>query len=203
MTRRALAIAFALLAATAVGCNSDDKKPFQTTNQSPAIEPPPGFKPPEPKAEAKPPAAGAKVELKVAESAEIDAAVKANAGKIVVIDVWATWCGPCKAEFHHLVDLHARRGKDGVACMSVAWDQPEDEEKALRFLTEKGATFPNFLLARDEKDTKKWLDRYDIGAIPVVLVFGRDGKLAKNFFGDADTKFSYVDVNKLVETLLK
>ena len=74
-----------------------------------------------------------------------------------------------------------------------------------QFLQQRGATFPNFLLNKDDKDgTQKWLDAYDIGPIPVVLVFGRDGKLAKKFDReDPDHPFTYADVNKLVEELNK
>jgi thiol-disulfide isomerase/thioredoxin len=136
---------------------------------------------------------------------DIDGAIKMQRGKIVVVDIWATWCVPCKKEFPHLVELHQKRAKDGVVCMSVAWDSADDRDKALEFLQQRGATFPNFLLNKDDKDgTQKWLDAYDIGPIPVVLVFGRDGKLAKKFDReDPDHPFTYADVNKLVEELLK
>ncbi len=143
------------------------------------------------------------VRLKVATPDEVDAVIGDYKGKIVVVDIWATWCIPCKKEFPHLVELHKKHAGDGVACMSIAMDIEKQHENALKFLKEKGAEFANFRMDRDEEATDKWQERYKMQAIPVVLVFGRDGKLAKKFEGDSEHKFSYDDVNKLVDELLK
>src|SRR5262245_4829769 len=81
---------------------------------------------------------------------QLKEAVAAHKGKIVVIDMWGTFCAPCKAEFHNLVEIHQKHAKAGVVCMSVAID-PSPRKSALRFLQSKKATFQNFLL--DEEET--------------------------------------------------
>jgi thiol-disulfide isomerase/thioredoxin len=146
------------------------------------------------------PAAETKVELQVAGSKAVLAQIAAQRGKIVVVDSWATWCRPCKEEFPKLVQIYRDHAKDGVVCMSVSLDQVDQERDALAFLTAKGATFPNFLI--NEEGT--WQDQWNIKAIPMVLVFGRDGKLARKFdLDDPDNQFEYADVEKLVQDLIR
>jgi thiol-disulfide isomerase/thioredoxin len=143
----------------------------------------------------------AKVSLKAVPFADVEAAVKALQGKVVVIDFWATWCLPCKKEFPGLVELHRKYAADGVACMSVSIDDAEDQAAALKFLKSKDATFANFLVVEEDS---KWKKKWAIGGVPVVFVYGRDGKLAKRFENtDPDKPFTYdVDVSKFVKDLL-
>jgi thiol-disulfide isomerase/thioredoxin len=131
-----------------------------------------------------------------------DAALATHRGKIVVVDTWATWCTPCKEEFHRLVDLHRKHAQDGVVCMSVSVDAPDDRGDVLRFLEEQKAEFANFLI--QDKDENAWWDKWNIKGISIVLVFGRDGKLVRKFDNDdPDNQFTYADVEKLVAELLK
>jgi thiol-disulfide isomerase/thioredoxin len=146
---------------------------------------------------------GDDVKLEVATPKEVDATIADQKGKIVVVDIWATWCIPCKKEFPHLVVLHKEHAKDGVACMSIAMDTEKQHDNALKFLKEKGAAFANFRMERDDDATSAWQEKHKMQALPVVLVFGRDGNLAKKFEGDTEHNFSYDDVNKLVAELLK
>lgn len=209
MSRRFAAISTLFALVVVIGCNnsSTPSKPFQTTSGSPKIELPPSIGTgTETKKDDSAPAKAdtSKVDLKVATGDEIEAAIKQHQGKIVVVDIWATWCVPCKKEFPNLVKLHQARAADGVQAISVAWDTADDRGKALGFLTEQKATFPNFLLDRDEDDTKKWMDSKNVKSIPVVLVYDRDGKLAKKFdLDNPDDQFTYEQVNKLVDQLLK
>ncbi len=130
-----------------------------------------------------------------------DEALAAYRGKIVVVDTWATWCNPCREEFPHLVALHHRHATDGVVCMSVSVDEAEQYGEAVDFLKQQGATFPNYLI--QDKDDNAWWDKWNIKGIPIVLVFDRDGKLAKKFDrDDPDNQFTYADVEKLVTDLL-
>src|SRR5262245_44243217 len=90
------------------------------------------------------------VKLVVAEkTADLDAGVAKHKGKVVLVDFWATWCGPCVKKFPHLVELHKKYAEKGLVCVSVSMDEYGDDgdsrEKVQKFLKEKGATFPNFL----------------------------------------------------------
>ncbi|GIW82717.1 MAG: hypothetical protein KatS3mg105_4524 [Gemmatales bacterium] len=131
---------------------------------------------------------------------ELLASIKRQKGKVVLVDVWASWCLPCKQGFPHLVELHKRYAKHGVVCMSVSLDDARQHDDALSFLKEKGATFVNYRLTEGEVG---W-DKLDIKSIPVVLVYGRDGNLVRRFTNDdPENQFTYADVEDLVKQLLK
>jgi thiol-disulfide isomerase/thioredoxin len=137
------------------------------------------------------------VKLEVIKGEELPKRLEKMRGKVVVLDVWAEFCHPCKKEFPHLVELHEKYASKGVACVSVSVDPAEDKEKTLEFLKKHKATFTNFLF--DERQ-KVWQEHFHILGPPSVFVYAPDGKLAKQF--DPDVSFSYADVEKLVQQLL-
>jgi thiol-disulfide isomerase/thioredoxin len=141
----------------------------------------------------------AEVELKAIKLAELTEAINAHKGKIVVVDVWATFCPPCKAEFPHLVELHHKYAKD-VVCMSVTVDEEKDKDAALKFLKKQEATFLNYQV--DYGDLQNdWV----FSGVPVVRVYSPSGKVAEQFTNsDPDKKaFTYAEVEQAVQKLLK
>lgn len=143
----------------------------------------------------------ADVNLLLVNSNELEQAIKANKDKVVVVDFWASFCAPCKKEFPHLVELHQKLGKEGVACISVSIDEDSDRDAALAFLRKQGATFANYLLTDDPEVAS---ERWKIKSIPAVFVYDREGKMVKKFDTDnPNTEFSYAVVTSLVEELLK
>lgn len=141
----------------------------------------------------------AEVDLKVVTYDELVAAVKAQKGKVVVIDAWATFCPPCMREFPNLVQMHKDFAKDGLVCMSVTIDELEQKDAALRFLRSKNATFANYLL---NEDAAVWQTKWQLKGVPAVFVFGKDGQRAAKFDNDDDHQFTYEDVRNLVVKLL-
>ncbi|HWG48030.1 MAG TPA: TlpA disulfide reductase family protein [Gemmataceae bacterium] len=151
-------------------------------------------------ADAGAPAGENSIELKAVKYADLGNAVRAQRGKVVVIDVWANFCIPCKREFHNLVELHRQYADKGLVCMSVSLDQPERKDAALKFLKKANAAFSNFWL--DEKATV-WQERWKITGPPAVFVFDRQGKRAGKFDSENEDKpWSYEDVKTLIQKLL-
>jgi thiol-disulfide isomerase/thioredoxin len=140
------------------------------------------------------------IELKSVKYADLVQAIRAQRGKVIVVDLWGDFCIPCKREFHNLVELNQQYGDKGLVCMSVALDPPEGKEGALKFLTKSKATFANYWL--DEK-AAFWQERWGIKGPPAVFVFDRQGRRAAKFDSeDPEKPLSYEDVKKLVPKLL-
>lgn len=117
---------------------------------------------------------------------ETQALIAAEKGKIVVVDIWATYCGPCLVEFPHLVKLHNEHG-DKVTCISVSLDYQgfEDEpvesytESVLAVLKSKSATFQN-VLCSTESDVV-YGEKIKRPGIPIVYVYDQKGQLVGEF----------------------
>lgn len=119
------------------------------------------------------------VELVRGDYAAIDRAVAEKKGSVVLVDFWATTCGPCREKFPHLVSLHKRYAEEGLVCISVCYDpDPEDREAALRMLQGWRATFRNFHFPdRTAEDRHRMRERFGIaGFLPHAALFARSGE---------------------------
>lgn len=100
-------------------------------------------------------------------------------GKIVVLNVWATWCEPCVAEFPDLVKLHKTYKDKGVAVIAASVDEPSDKAEVEDFIRRNGAEFPVYI--RKAGSVEKFIDpiaKNWSGAVPMTLIYGKDGKLS-------------------------
>jgi len=123
--------------------------------------------------------------------------------KYTIVDAWSTTCGPCKENFPHLVEMHRKFAKRGLAVISLSLDDPSDKAavtEAERFLKDKKAAFTNVLL---DENFGEGFERLNINAIPAVFVYGPDGKEVKRFtMDDPNNQFTYDEVEKAVSALL-
>ena len=144
------------------------------------------------------------VTLKPMKYPEIQGLVASKKGKIVVMDVWSTYCEPCMKEFPGLVALQTKYGPEKVACISVCANysgigkptDPENVDEPLKFLKDQKATFDNVLAA--DPDTKLYED-LKIASVPAIFVYDRDGKVLKIFENEA----KYSEIEAFVAPLVK
>lgn len=130
-------------------------------------------------------------------------AVKPEA-KLTMVDAWATWCGPCKENFPHLVEMHERFATDGLNVVSLSFDDPSDGaalKDARAFLKSQGAEFTHILL---DEEFGVGFERFDINTIPAVFLYDPSGREIGRFtIDDPASQFTYDGVEEVVAALLK
>ena len=132
-------------------------------------------------------------------ASEVEKAIAAHKGKVVVVDVWGEFCAPCKKKFPHLVQLHKDFAKDGLVCISLSVDLEENVDGALQFLKKQGATFPNYILWDNDDNKDKLEPTFAHIAPPIIHVFDRNGKKIQTWEG----KIEEDKIDKLIAELLK
>ncbi len=94
-------------------------------------------------------------------------------GKVVLIDFWATWCPPCRAEVPNVVATYKKFHDKGFEIVGISLDQ--SKEKLLAFTKENGMVWPQYF------DGKGWENeissKYGIDGIPAMWLVGKDGKV--------------------------
>lgn len=93
-------------------------------------------------------------------------------GNYVLMDMWASWCGPCKQETPNLALLHRQFKDKGLTVLGLfVWDRPKNLKKAME---EEGITWPQII------DTQKnATDLYGVRGIPHIILFAPDGTILK------------------------
>lgn len=93
-------------------------------------------------------------------------------GKYVLVDFWASWCGPCKAEIPNLIEAYNKYKGDKFTVLGVAtWDKPKDTLKSIEQL---GIPYPQIMNAQEAGS-----NAYGILGIPQIILFGPDGTILK------------------------
>jgi thiol-disulfide isomerase/thioredoxin len=118
------------------------------------------------------------------EVGEILAAARAPGAQATMINVWASWCVPCREEFPDLVRLErAYRGR-GLRVLLVSTDF--DSVDARKFLTRQGVDFPSYFKTGDDMSFINGLNPKWSGALPATFLYDSTGRLVSFWEGRAD-----------------
>lgn len=95
-------------------------------------------------------------------------------GRVILLNFWATWCGPCQVEVPHLIDYQARYKAHGLQVVSVGLDEPR---KLKNFVRTTGINYPVLVTSPGKGASlmREWGNRP--GVLPYTVVIGRDGHL--------------------------
>jgi cytochrome c biogenesis protein CcmG, thiol:disulfide interchange protein DsbE len=109
-----------------------------------------------------------------------DVALSSYKGKVILLNFWATWCGPCKAEIPGFVELQDQYGKDGL--MVVGYSVDDEAPKARAFANEYKMNYP-VLLGLGREDVQEAYG--PIWGIPASFIISRDGRVCQKHLGIA------------------
>lgn len=101
-------------------------------------------------------------------------------GKVVILDFWATWCPPCRAEIPGFVELQRRYEKDGLVVVGISLDRGDPAE-VRSFLGKNGVNYPVAL------GTEEVVRAFgDIESIPTTFILDREGRIVTRHEGYAE-----------------
>lgn len=99
-------------------------------------------------------------------------------GKVVLLNVWATWCPPCREEIPALQDLHERYSAQGLEVLGVTIDAPGEETAVKEFVADYGMTYPVW---HDPSDRVS--STFRLTGVPSTFLIARDGTLLWKHLG--------------------
>jgi thiol-disulfide isomerase/thioredoxin len=101
-------------------------------------------------------------------------------GKVVILDFWATWCGPCRVEIPHFVELQKQYGDKGLTVIGVSLDE-QGPEVVKKFIKRLGVNYPIVI------GNQKAVEAYGgIDALPTTFVIDRQGRIVSEHIGYDD-----------------
>jgi cytochrome c biogenesis protein CcmG, thiol:disulfide interchange protein DsbE len=116
-------------------------------------------------------------------------------GQVVMVNVWATWCLPCRVEMPSIEALHKDYGPKGLRILAVSIDDPGTDSAIRAFARQYGLTFE---ILHDPK--AEITDKYDVSGYPETFIVGRDGVIRKKLMQATD--WNSADARALIDRLL-
>jgi thiol-disulfide isomerase/thioredoxin len=103
-------------------------------------------------------------------------------GKVVFLNLWATWCGPCRSEMPSIEALYKSiPDKENVVFVMLSMDRPEHQGKVVKYMEDKSYTFPAYTLNSNLSSQLR-----EVQSIPTTFIISKDGLIASKKIGAAN-----------------
>jgi thiol-disulfide isomerase/thioredoxin len=149
--------------------------------------------------------AGSDVQLSVVDRAGLDALIEKQRGRVVLVDFWATWCGPCVEQLPHTIELARQLSERGLTVVTVSLDDPSESMRVSAFLRSQGAAVATNLVSQFGASPQS-IEAFDIsgGAVPHYKLYDRSGQLRHSYGVDpsAAQQYTQQEINAAIEQLL-
>lgn len=119
-------------------------------------------------------------------AAQLLEAVRAPGARAVLVNVYATWCGPCREEFPDLVKLERDYRVKGLRVLFVSVDDEENMPAVKQFLATQGVTYPSYRKAQPDMEFINGLDAEWNGTLPATWLYDGAGRRRDFWMGAAD-----------------
>jgi thiol-disulfide isomerase/thioredoxin len=139
-------------------------------------------------------------ELRPVTASELRQAIVAPGASAVVVNVWATWCLPCRKEFPDLLRAAAAYRERGVRLVLVSADFEENAASAREFLARHGVDFPSYLKTGKDMEFIDSLSPRWGGALPATFVYDGGGALRDFWEGEASYETFAARIGAVVES---
>ena len=131
--------------------------------------------------------AGESVSLEMINANGIKELIKNDSEKLRLINVWATWCGPCVIEFKELVTINRMYRRREFKLITISADSPSRRSKVLSFLKQQQASCRNYLFDSEDKyQLMEAVDEDSFGGIPYTLLIKPGGEIIYRRLGMID-----------------
>jgi thiol-disulfide isomerase/thioredoxin len=125
--------------------------------------------------------------------------VRRPGASVTLVNVWATWCLPCREEFPDLLRLRRAYQARGLRLVLVNADFGEGKDEAVKFLADQGVDFPTLLKDQDDDTFINALGGGWSGALPATFVFDGTGKLVEAW----EQKATYATLESKIRPFLR
>lgn len=125
--------------------------------------------------------------------------IAAQKGKVVLVNFWATYCAPCRAEMPALEKVAAKLKARGFELITISNDEADKQALAMKALGEFGIAHPTYW--RKTADDDKFDDAIDAnwgGVLPALFLYDRAGKKVKSFIGETPIPTIEAAIQKLL-----
>ncbi len=116
-------------------------------------------------------------------------------GKTIFLNIWATWCGPCRVEMPSIQSLYRQIDPDNIRFVMLSVDRKEDFEKVKNFVSDKNYTFPVYT------PSGSLPDQLQVRSIPTTFVINPEGKIVSHETGAAN--YDTPAFKEFLETLIR